>query len=153
MIRQQRCICAGVMAGLERESAPSSKVIGLVSRRKAFAWKPLAGLAAAASVAGFTLVLTYKLQTPDQALTQATAPVAAPTVTAAAEPAAARAIAVSASAADQQRSWDSLSNEDAQQLDSYLIDYASSRSRSGMGNTLGYARFAAHTAEYHPDGR
>ena len=35
------------------------------------------------------------------------------------------------------------------QLNSYLIDYSNYRAQQGMG-ALGYARFAAHDAVYHP---
>lgn len=48
------------------------------------------------------------------------------------------------------RQWDQLDPSDAERLNAYLISYSQSRAQQGMGSTLGYARFAAHTAEYRP---
>lgn len=46
--------------------------------------------------------------------------------------------------------WDQLDPVDAERLNAYLIAYSQSRAQQGMGSTLGYTRFAAHTAEYRP---
>jgi len=44
--------------------------------------------------------------------------------------------------------WAQIEDDQARQLNNYLIDYSNYRSVQGVGGTLGYARFAAHTADY-----
>lgn len=46
--------------------------------------------------------------------------------------------------------WAQIEDDQARQLNNYLIDYSNYRSVQGVGGTLGYARFAAHTADYRP---
>lgn len=48
--------------------------------------------------------------------------------------------------------WAQIEGDQARQLNNYLIDYSNYRSAQGVGGTLGYARFAAHTADYRPQG-
>ena len=125
--REQACICAGVMAGLDEAPLPASdKLVDLDSRRPnrraALArWKPVAGFAAAASFGAVAMLVTLPLP--------------------AARPQGLR--AVSASAAEiQQMQEDDLSN--------YLIEHSNTAASRGMGGTLSYARFAAHNAVYRP---
>lgn len=143
-----RCICDGVMTAIEREPVPSPRVVA-APRRPLLSWRPMAALAAAASVAGVALISYHNINlSKSDALpvTAALLPVAASGVQTAAlsQPA-----TLSAPAAANHP----LSNEDMQQLDGYLIDYSNYRAGAGMGDTLGYARFAAHTAEYRADNR
>jgi negative regulator of sigma E activity len=142
-------IVAGVMAGLGAE-APSTKVVPLVRRPRRAIWRPAIGLASAASVASIAFFLGYR--SPSVPPVVATSkPVAAVVATA---PAAARQVAAVSdeqqarpvpAAMDSQEEWDS------RQLNRYLMDYSSYRAGAGMADTLGYARFAAHTAEYTPE--
>ena len=149
----QPSICASVMSALEAEEQPSGKVVALAPRRRTFAWRPLVGLATAASVASVAFYLGYHSPAIPVAGMVAKAATAATTLTGAPQLVAADgAAARPALSRDQRHSgWDSLPDEDAQQLNNYLIDYSTYRAGSGMSNTLGYARFAAHTAEYSPD--
>lgn len=87
-------------------------------------WPPAAGLAAAAAL-GAVAVLALKPDVP-------TAPAA--DVTAATPPADDAAVA-------------QLDDESARQLRNYLMAYSQSRGQQGMGGTLGYARYAAYTAD------
>lgn len=163
--REQGCICAGVMSALD---APPSvepgkpKVIPLppaapqraVSHRPAVRrWAPLAGLAAAASVVGFALVAVLNLQAPPETLSPTLAPDVAQLQPASDSTgrAAPRAISVSGGEPREARLlWANASEEDLQQLDDYLIDHSNLRSASSFAGRLGYARFAAYTADYRP---
>lgn len=150
-------ICADVMKAIGDE-APSTKVAAFVPRRAASFWRPVIGLATAAGVASVAFVLGYRNPTV-QPTGAVTAQQAAPHAVIASAPApkngaviadnsAAPRIAPNAGASG----WESVEQEeDARQLNTYLIDYSSYRSGAGMADTLGYARFAAHTAEYNPD--
>jgi negative regulator of sigma E activity len=146
----QPCICAGVLTAVEGQS-PSEKVTALVPRRSRISWRPVIGLATAASVASVAFVLGYR------------SPAVPPMVTAkapaslVATPASTQVIAgdisqVRPAAVDARAPAESSLEEwDSRQLNHYLIDYSSYRAGAGMADTLGYARFAAHTAEYNPD--
>lgn len=152
--REQACICAGVMAGLDEAPLPASdKLVDLDSRRAnrraALArWKPLAGFAAAASFGAVAMLVTLPQTAmvagqgevaPGFAPAAVTAPVSLPLPSA--RPQGLR--AVSASAAEiQQIQEDDLSN--------YLIEHSNTAASRGMGGTLSYARFAAHNAVYRP---
>ena len=160
----QRCICEGVMAEVAREStpswAPSRKVVAMAPRRREiFSWRPMAALAAAASVAGVALISYHNISL---SKSQALPPVQALNSNSASIPAPAETIALGTPttvslreqpAAAAHSTATALSSEDMQQLDGYLIDYSNYRAGAGMGDTLGYARFAAHTAEYRADNR
>jgi negative regulator of sigma E activity len=170
----QRCICEGVMAEVGREPAPSwtssGKVVEMVPRRRElFSWRPMAALAAAASVAGVALISYHnitvsKIEVPTQQVASASSPTTSPltsspvSVPAPVETAALGAPVTTVSLREQPQAAiratsNALSSEDMQQLDGYLIDYSNYRAGAGMGDALGYARFAAHTAEYRADNR
>ncbi|HZP13040.1 MAG TPA: sigma-E factor negative regulatory protein [Nevskiaceae bacterium] len=155
---KQRSICADVMKAIGDE-APSQKVAAFVPRRAASRtsfWRPAIGLATAAGVASVAFMLGYQRPAvpPVGAVTAQVAPHAvvasapAPKTTAViADNSATARTAPNAGASG----WESVEQEeDARQLNTYLIDYSSYRSGAGMADTLGYARFAAHTAEYNP---
>lgn len=152
----QPCLCAGVMAALDAETAPADKVVPLLPRRRRAVWRPLAAMASAASVATVAFLLGYHTPAsspPPGAAARPQAPVLA-----AVSPAAARdpgqmlaGEPQARSAASHPSGWESLEEGDARQLNNYLIDYSSYRAGAGMADTLGYARFAAHTAEYNAD--
>lgn len=103
---------------------------------------PAAGLALAAGV-GALAVLTQR--------PEAGAPLPA-TEVATGGPASGAAIPVSTAGAPESgaRYWDQLEPDEVERLNAYLIAYSQSRAQQGMGSTLGYARYAAHTAEYRP---
>jgi negative regulator of sigma E activity len=148
-------ICAEVMKAVGDE-APSTKVAAFAPRRRASFWRPVIGLATAAGVASVAFVLGY--HSPTVAPTGAVTAQAQPPAGVVATAAPAKAVTVAASSATPHvapnagaSGWESVDQEeDARQLNNYLIDYSSYRSGAGMADTLGYARFAAHTAEYNP---
>jgi hypothetical protein len=131
----QPCICEGVMSRLGAQDAPatSRKVVPLSASRRwpdvrAY-WKPLAGLAAAASVAAIMVTLTPQREDGPVAgpgfAPQIGSPVSAPIV----QPRPGAQHLVSA--------------ED--ELRRYLIEHSNTLADRGMGATLSYARFAAHS--------
>lgn len=128
----QACICADVMSKIEGlpDQSVVSKVVDIASRRRHYAWKPIAGLAAAASVA--TVALLAGLSP--------TAKEAGPAVEAVQSPPVYGQQLVAVQSRDED-------------LDNYLIEHSNSMADQGMGGTLRYARFAAHTAAYSPDGQ
>lgn len=143
-----------VMAALAQELPPQAsgatdKVRPFrAPRRAASAFKfsvgaPAFALALAASVAAVSVLVLR----PDPAV-NAPADVAATTLAAAGSVLGPTAGAVPE--VNGGRSWDQLAPGDAEQLNAYLIAYSQSRAQQGMGSTLGYARYAAHTAEYRP---
>jgi negative regulator of sigma E activity len=145
------CIAAAVMAGVGAE-APSEKVVPLVPKNRVsgrIAWRPVIGFATAASVASIAFVLGYRSPSVPPVVATAKAPaslVATPAVREMAVVEPVRAVPVAArSTAESQQEWDGRS------LNTYLMDYSSYRAGAGMADTLGYARFAAHTAEYNAD--
>ncbi len=133
--KDQPCICAGVMSGLGAQDAPaaSPKVVPLASARRLPAvrayWKPLAGLAAAASVAAVMVTLTPQRDAdPTRSggfAPQIGTPVSVPVV----RPRPANQQLVSA----------------GDELREYLIEHSSTLADRGMGATLSYARFTAHS--------
>jgi negative regulator of sigma E activity len=159
---QEASLCPAVMHAIGDER-PSSKVVPLLPRRPASVWRPLVGLATAAGVAGIAFVLGYR-----SPVVEPVGPAAVAAAQASQRPAAlvatsvpvqqAKAVTVAEAAGPARHApnagasgWDSLEEGDARQLNNYLIDYSSYRAGAGMADTLGYARFAAHTAEYNPD--
>lgn len=158
---KQPSICADVMKAIGDE-APSTKVAAFVPRRQASPssfWRPMIGFATAAGVASVAFVLGYQ-HPAVQPVGAVTAQVAQQPVAVVASAPAPRNTAVIADNSATPRTapnagasgWESVDQEsDARQLNNYLIDYSSYRSGAGMADTLGYARFAAHTAEYNPD--
>jgi negative regulator of sigma E activity len=153
---KQRSICEAVMGGLG--DAPSEKVVAMVSgKRRAIPWRPIASLATAAAVATVAFTLGYRspnvapvsIAKAPEGPTTVTVPVAATSK----QVSAIETVPVAVSRSTTRRyGWESLEQErDARQLNTYLIDYSSYRAGAGMSDTLGYARFAAHTAEYNAD--
>ncbi|WP_028080742.1 sigma-E factor negative regulatory protein [Solimonas soli] len=128
-------ITAAVMARLdEAPDAPRAKVVELASRRKPLAWRPLAGLAAAASVAAVAVTLGFNF---------GTVPAAGngPVETASAPAAALQPVALSAAndAGGNAQIDDDLRN--------YMIEHSNTLAERGVGGALSYARFAARTAD------
>jgi negative regulator of sigma E activity len=117
-----------VVAALPERPDPAAARPTLVPLAPRRSWQPLAGLAAAAAV-GAVAVLVMK---PDPA------------------PMATTAVPV-AQAEPQPEADTALADQDARQLRNYVMAYSQSRARHGMGGTLGYARYAAHTGD-DPDG-
>lgn len=139
--QEQPCICADVMSRLD--AAPAGKVVELAPRRAARRsllatyWKPAVGLAAAASMGAAAVLLVQ----PDAQ--NELAPYPAPSGQLAGwTPAGGMALqpVVSLEAEDVH----------ADTLRQYLMDHSNAIAGEGMGGTLRYARFAAHTAEYRP---
>ena len=143
--KEQACICAGVMAGLDDSPMPTSdKLVDLDSRRQwrkavLARWKPAAGLAAAASFGAVAVLVAL----PQSALvayrgeagsgfapSANTAPVSLP---APARPSGLRVVSA-----------------DEDDLNNYLIEHSNTAASRGMGGTLSYARFTAHNAAYRP---
>lgn len=137
----QPCICAGVMSALD-ESPAAGTVVDLAARRAqrrpavTRVWKPLVGFAAAASMGAAAV---YFIQ-PGGSPTRSGGPEFASGTLArwdvdGSEP---RAVASSGDEAY------------AQMLREYMMDHSNAIADEGVGGTLRYARFAAHTAEYRP---
>jgi len=160
--RDQRCICADVMAALDDEqidqiSDRNQKVVEISRWRKRVTrvqWKPLAGFAAAASMgAAAVLLLVPDAQTP--AGTSGVAVnddggryVSAPGFVPVANPGSLQTVAARS---EDVRNWPDANSADAQQLREYLFDHSNSAAAQGVGGTLRYARFAAYNADYRPD--
>lgn len=121
--RQQVDIVAGVMDRLTRESAalPASRVVTLAPRRR-IPWRPLAGLAMAASVAALAVSLGLNFGAVESV----------PGVDAA--PGALQTVALEAAPLDDD-------------LRQYLIEHSSAAADRGVGGALSYARFAVRTAD------
>jgi len=141
--KDQPCICAGVMAGLDEAPLPvSEKVADLDSRRvRAPLWKPLAGFAVAASIGAAAVLLALPevrsggiAGGSNSFVPQVSSPVSLP-------------IPVSRPRHLQLVSAPAADEED---LSSYLIEHSNAAAGRGMGGTLSYARFAAHNAVYRP---
>ena len=145
-------ICAEVMKAIG-DDAPSAKVAAFVPRRAASIWRPVIGLATAAGVASVAFFLGYRNPTAEPVGPAVTAQSQQPAaIVASSAPKAPVTVAKAAMPDTGASGWESVDQEeDARQLNNYLIDYSSYRSGAGMADTLGYARFAAHTAEYNPD--
>lgn len=133
--RSQPCICAGVMSRLDAApEAPGAKVVDLAVRKAmrqpngrpswASIWKPAAGLAAAASVGAAAVLFIRPAE----------------------EIGATETLAIN----DPAEVVDPEEQAYRQMLREYVMDHSNSLGDDGMGGTLRYARFAAHTAAYHP---
>jgi negative regulator of sigma E activity len=170
--RVPRDFCANVMAAV---SAPANdtpaepvRQTGLKLRfaalrqprvaRRSARWRPVAGLAAAASFAAVAVVGTRAVMysgadtVPGRTPAVATAPMA---------PAAPRGGLVQVSthggitavaAGSDETGWAQLDAESARQLNDYLMEHNNFRAEQGMGGALSYARMAVRNAEYRPDG-
>lgn len=157
-----------VMAAVAAEpspatNAPATNVIPLPARGRR-AWQPLVGLAAAAGLAAVAVVSVVQFNRSAQPGAQnppATA-IAGATDMADLMPENAgqgQEVLVSddqSSVPDDQTMpadlrWAQVDSASAQQLTGYVIDHSNYRSTQGLGG-LGYARVAAHFADYHPQG-
>lgn len=147
IVKQQPCICAAVMAGLDDSpDAVDSKVVQLPTRRGSIQlkWKPLAGLAAAASLGALAVLVA--LPQAQQAL-----PSGSPVMPEVSSP-------VSLPAASRRpRQLQTVSADDEllqqwqeDELGGYLIEHSNTLADRGMAGTLSYARFTAHTADQSP---
>ena len=166
--------CAGVMAAIRQdEPATSSKVVPL--RRPAAAppvvrpavrasrWQPMAGVAAAASIAAVAAVGGYRWL--NQPLNPGVAgPAVAANSSVAATPVAAvqpaslggagqgRLVAVSASGAEPvETRWSQLDADTARQLNEFMMEHSNLRAEQGMGSALSYPRMV-RTVDYRSGG-
>ena len=113
-----------------RRAEPVARVVA-VPRRRALRWQPVAGLAAAASIAAVAVVSGRALladRNGGNAQVAAVQPVAS-----------------------NGSRWAEIDPAAARQLDSYLMEHSNSRAETGMGGSLSYARLAVRTADYRPD--
>ena len=142
----QPCICLDVMSKLDPVPAVAgAKVVDIAvhkaNRKSALAmfWKPAVGFAAAASMGAAAVMLIQP-----QANT-GSGDGAGPFVTAGT-------IADSGFNRRDPNLHTVSGDEDAhaRMLREYLMDHSSAIADEGVGGTLRYARFAAHTAEYRP---
>ena len=145
---EQPCICADVMSRLDTAPAGTdAKVVDLAVRRaKLFAgrrhprvaslWKPAVGFAAAASVGAAAMMF---LQPQKNGLAESGGSFGPAASLATIEPADRNVRAVATS---------DVEHAHAQMLREYLMDHSNAVADEGVGGTLRYARFAAHTAEY-----
>lgn len=139
--KSQPCICAGVMSRLDaQEPKASAKVVPLTAppRRRAW-WMPAAGLAAAASVAAVAVVVN--LPSPDNpGGAPGFVPDALETIVAPSKSGTPGSLQLVSAAPDEtQRS----AQDD--ELRRYLIEHSNTLADRGMGATLSYARFTAHS--------
>ena len=142
---EQPCICAGVMSRLDEQSEAHPKVIDLAARRLArfpkiaAYWKPAVGFAAAASMGAAAVLLVQPAA--DRTL---------PGVDANGFTSGQLAGWVPAGGSGALQPVASLDRDDAhaEMLQQYLMDHSNAIAGDGVGGTLRYARFAAHTAEY-----
>ena len=146
---EQPCICADVMSRLDAAPATAdakvvdlavhrARVVGAARRpRMATFWKPAIGFAAAASVGAAAVMFLQPqnggLADPGPGL----APAGLATAVAPSDPNL-RTVAATSDADDAH----------ARMLREYLMDHSNAIADEGVGGTLRYARFAAHTAEY-----
>lgn len=153
VLKGQRCIAAGVMAGLDDTPAAGGGNVRELVRppraRPAFQWRPLAGLAAAAAFGAVAvLVTTPRSQdsglVPSSMVPQVASPVGSNPVSAPSFGKRQRNLHTVAATQEQTQQW----QED--DLRSYLIEHSNTLADRGMGGTLSYARFTAHTADYRP---
>lgn len=141
-------LCAGVMARLdERPVSLSGRVVPLVrARARSYAhsyWKPLVGLAAAASIAAVALTLNLRQHGPAAGsglvgVPQVAGEVSLPAVQR--RPRYLQAVSVDADSAEMARRAAM-----QEELRDYLIEHSNTLADRGMGATLSYARFAAHS--------
>jgi negative regulator of sigma E activity len=143
-------LCAGVMAQLgERPVSTSARVVQLFRARahaRSYApsyWKPLAGLAAAASIAAVALTLNLRQDGPAAGSGLVGMPQIASEVSLPAaqrRPRYLQTVSVDADSAEMARRAAM-----QEELRDYLIEHSNTLADRGMGVTLSYARFAAHS--------
>jgi negative regulator of sigma E activity len=139
---------AGLMSEVRAAPVPLAsahpKVASLAARRRpALRWRPVAGLAAAASVAVVAVALTVGVDRAPPAGAPAAVPVAAP---AAGLQLVANTPAVPPRV-DPAGTAQPLDAEDTWLLNNYLLEHNNALASQGVGGTLRYARFAAHTSD------
>lgn len=153
--KDQPCICAGVMAGLDKTPAELVKPNVVELRRpRSMILKQVAGWAVAASVAVVAMLVGVNSGHQDAATgfnaatvpnsLPLTEPISYPVVV----PQQARNLqSVALRTSPEQQQWQDTGSE----LDNYLIEHNTSLANQGMGmgGTLRAARFAAHSATYH----
>lgn len=149
--RGQACICAGVMGRIQDEPMAdfSAKLTDLDARRRPSAprfLKSYGGLAAAASVAVVAVLVAMPALKPDASshnsklMPQVSAPNFAP-------------VSIPMTRRPRDLRSVSLTPEQAEAMDElngYLMEHSSSLANQGVGGTLRYARFAAHTPQQMP---
>lgn len=174
--------CAGVMAAIQREEATaepvrSPKVVALQPRRPVAApvvaasrsrWQPMAGLAAAASIAAVVTVGGYRVLSQPVGGAPATVASAGPSATGSADvqPVAyavapqqqAKLVQVSntsGGSADEpvETRWSQLDADTASQLSEYMMEHSNMRAEQGVGGALSYPRMMVRTAEYRTSGQ
>ncbi|MDR3415335.1 MAG: sigma-E factor negative regulatory protein [Nevskia sp.] len=155
---------AGVMAAIRQDQAASrgGKVVPLpvvaANRGGVPRWRPLAGMAMAASLGALAVVGANRW------LGRTAVPEAVPAGVAQAVPAPGasglqpvtfpaqqpgRLVPVSAVGAEPlETRWSQLDAETASQLNEFMLEHSNLRAEQGMGGTLAYPRMAVHTAEY-----
>jgi len=142
----QPCICADVMSQLDAAPAVAdAKVVDLAVHRANTAgarrgrvtamWKPMVGFAAAASV-GAAAVMFLQPQSGGGLAEPGMGPAPAGVATIGSTDRNLRTVATS-----------DVDQAHAQMLREYLMDHSNAIADEGVGGTLRYARFAAHTAE------
>jgi len=160
--KNQPCIVAGVMAGLDKAPVELAKPNVVELRRpRSMIVKQVAGWAVAASVATVAMLVgvnTGGHQEPRADFTastvQNTLPVTEPVSYPVVVPRQARnlqSVSLRTTAPTAEQQWQDAGDD----LDNYLIEHNTSLAGQGMGmgGTLRAARFAAHSATYHPEGQ
>lgn len=153
----QPCICADVMSRLDDAPAPAdARVVEMAAHRahreaaaaappsvrSVFAWRPLVGFAAAASVGAAAV---FFLQPKEGAgIGEPGRPVGIPVAGTLANWNTGTVTAVQPVALSEDEAH-------AEMLREYLIDHSSAVAGESLGGTLRYARFAAHTVQYRPE--
>lgn len=143
---QQPCICADVMSQLDATPAAADATVidlavhranaaGVRRARAASMWKPVVGFAAAASV-GAAAVMFLQPQNGGGLVEPGMAPAPAGVATIGSNDRNLRTVVTS-----------DVDQAHAQMLREYLMDHSNAVADEGVGGTLRYARFAAHTAE------
>ena len=139
--RQQPCICSDVMGKLDATpAAADAKVVDLAvhkARRRpwiASFWKPAVGFAAAASVGAAAVMFIQ--------------PQAGPSTGSGGSGFATAGTVAGWSQTPELRTVSTADDAHSQMLREYLMDHSNAIADAGVGGTLRYARFAAHTAEY-----
>lgn len=162
--KDQPCICAGVMANLDKAPAELAKPNVVELRRpRSMIMKQAAGWAVAASVATVAMLVGVNSGHDHPAvspLVGASVPASSPVTTEAVsypvviprQPRNLQSVALrttSNAGNNGEQKWQDAGDD----LDNYLIEHNSSLAEQGMGmgGTLRTARFAAHSATYHPE--
>ncbi len=157
IVQDQPCICAGVMAKLDQAPAELAKPNVVELRRpRSMVLKQLAGWAVAASVAAVAMLVGVNGGHDHAAtgLASTAVPASSPMTTEAVSypvvvPRQARNLQSVALRTGNEQQWQDAGDD----LDNYLMEHNSSLAEQGMGmgGTLRSARFAAHSATYHPE--